>query len=161
MKTKYDLEISNLGIDLGAIGGLNGIAGKGDIDLGVKNFSIAGNLAIQFHSGESQDVTLKQFRVALGLDDIKLKITGLLGDEIVSEFLSDVLVSVVETFVDEMQDFLGDTVENLVIPVVDKLLVNVTYQDIMDLITGKKPFKALETSCTRRREIEFLFGIKH
>lgn len=136
LRTKYDFDLDLEAINPEKLKGMPSIFGDGTIDFALYNLSFAGNLALQFQDGGS---SLKEFKLAFDLDEVRSNITGIFDNEVISQFVNDSLENGIIALTKEVKEFVNEVLEALITPWGNKLLKNVSVNTILGLVTGSIP----------------------
>lgn len=123
--TKYDLEML-----LKKYGFTINLIGAGHAKFAIRDMVIWGTLkySLGVLSGK---LKLKSLEVRTHLGEVDSEIGGLLGDGSVNEKMNEYLAEVVETVINENEDLIAETIENVALPVVNNVLDDVSISDVI------------------------------
>lgn len=123
--TKYDLEMM-----LKKFGFTINLIGAGHAKFAVRDMVIWGTMkySLGVLSGK---LKLKSLEVRTHLGEVDSEIGGLLGDGSVNEKMNEYLAEVVETVINENEDLIAETIENVALPVVNNVLDDVSISDVI------------------------------
>lgn len=128
--TQYDLKmrLKKAGFTINMIG-----AGHGRF--AIKDMQIWGNLkySLGLISGK---LKLKSLEVRTHLGEVDSDIEGILGDGAINHKMNDVLEEVVTMAINENEDMITDTIEAMVLPVVNNVLDEFKLSDLVGGIGG-------------------------
>lgn len=123
--TKYDLEML-----LKKFGFTINLIGAGHAKFAIRDMVIWGSLkySLGVLSGK---LKLKSLEVRTHLGEVDSEIGGLLGDGSVNEKMNEYLAEVVETVINENEDLIAETIENVALPAVNSVLEEVSITDVI------------------------------
>lgn len=123
--TIYDLEMM-----LKKFGFTINLIGAGHAKFAIRDMVIWGTLkySLGVLSGK---LKLKSLEVRTHLGEVDSEIGGLLGDGSVNEKMNAYLAEVVETVINENEDLIAETIENVALPVVNNVLDDVSIADVI------------------------------
>lgn len=123
--TKYDLEMM-----LKKFGFTINLIGAGHAKFAIRDMVIWGTLKYSL-GVVSGNLKLKSLEVRTHLGEVDSEIGGLLGDGSVNEKMNAYLAEVVETVINENEDLIAETIENVALPVVNNVLDDVSISDVV------------------------------
>lgn len=123
--TKYDLEML-----LKKFGFTINLIGAGHAKFAIRDMTIWGSLkySLGVLSGK---LKLKSLEVRTHLGEVDSEIGGLLGDGSVNEKMNEYIAEVVETVINENEDLIAETIENVALPAVNSVLDEVSITDVI------------------------------
>lgn len=123
--TKYDLEML-----LKKFGFTINLIGAGHAKFAIRDMVIWGSLkySLGVLSGK---LKLKSLEVRTHLGEVDSEIGGLLGDGSVNEKMNEYIAEVVETVINENEDLIAETIENVALPAVNSVLEEVSITDVI------------------------------
>lgn len=123
--TRYDLEML-----LKKYGFTINLIGAGHAKFAIRDMVIWGTLkySLGVLSGK---LKLKSLEVRTHLGEVDSEIGGLLGDGSVNVKMNEYLAEVVETVINENEDLIAETIENVALPVVNNVLDDVSISDVI------------------------------
>lgn len=107
--------------------------GDGTLDFGLENLRVAGTLKykIPILWGSIKILSLK---TTISLESCNSEITGILGEGKLNRLLNDKLAGFIETGINDNQQLISETIENTLVPRVNKLLKGNDFWTLIDLI---------------------------
>lgn len=123
--TKYDLEMM-----LKKFGFTINLIGAGHAKFAVRDMVIWGTMKYSLGVLTGK-LKLKSLEVRTHLGEVDSEIGGLLGDGSVNEKMNEYLAEVVETVINENEDLIAETIENVALPVVNNVLDDVSISDVI------------------------------
>ncbi|XP_011181194.2 uncharacterized protein LOC105211471 [Zeugodacus cucurbitae] len=107
--------------------------GDGTLDFGLKNLRVAGTLKykIPILWGSIKITSLK---TTISLESCNSEITGIFGEGKLNRLLNDKLAGFIESGINDNQQLISETIENTVVPRVNKMLKGNDFWTLIDLI---------------------------
>ncbi|XP_034472488.1 uncharacterized protein LOC117780172 [Drosophila innubila] len=123
--TTYDMEML-----LKKFGFTINLIGAGHAKFAIKDMVIWGTLKYSLGVLTGK-LKLKSLEVRTHLGEVDSEIEGLLGDGSVNEKMNEYLAEVVETVINENEDLIAETIENVALPAVNNILDDVNITDVI------------------------------